>query len=74
MMDISGSIFRKSALHASNVIERNLALVSKLTGKNIYDAIESDFARPIAMQDFDRSRQKKISNILIDRMSRRSVS
>ena len=31
----------------------------KLTGKNIYDALESDLARPIGMQDFDRSRQKK---------------
>lgn len=33
----------------------------KLTGKNIYDALESDVARPIGMQDFDRSRQKKVS-------------
>jgi CubicO group peptidase (beta-lactamase class C family) len=33
----------------------------KLTGKNIYDALESDIARPIGMQDFDRSRQKKVS-------------
>jgi CubicO group peptidase (beta-lactamase class C family) len=32
----------------------------KLTGKNIYDALEADFAHPLAMQDFDRSRQKKI--------------
>jgi CubicO group peptidase (beta-lactamase class C family) len=31
----------------------------KLTGKNIYDALETDFARPLAMQDFDRVRQKK---------------
>jgi len=29
------------------------------TGRNIYDALESDLARPIAMQDFDRSLQKK---------------
>ena len=35
----------------------------KLTGKNIYDALESDLARPIGMQDFDRSRQKKISTM-----------
>jgi CubicO group peptidase (beta-lactamase class C family) len=33
----------------------------KLTGKDIYDALESDLARPIGMQDFDRSQQKKIS-------------
>src|SRR5207302_6198969 len=31
----------------------------KLTGKNIYDALESDFAKPLGMQDFDRKRQKK---------------
>jgi len=34
----------------------------KLTGKNIYDALETDLARPIGMQDFDRARQAKISN------------
>jgi CubicO group peptidase (beta-lactamase class C family) len=32
----------------------------KLTKKDIYDALESDLARPIQMQDFDRARQKKI--------------
>ena len=32
----------------------------KMTGKNIYDALESDLARPIGMQDFDRERQKKV--------------
>src|SRR6266849_412148 len=31
----------------------------KLTGRNIYDALETDLARPIGMQDFDRDRQKK---------------
>ena len=34
----------------------------KLTGKNIYDALESDLAHPIGMQDFDRARQVKIIN------------
>ena len=33
----------------------------KLSGKNIYDALETDLARPIAMQDFDRAKQKKDS-------------
>jgi len=33
----------------------------KLTGKTIYDALESDLARPIGMQDFDRGLQKKDS-------------
>ena len=32
----------------------------KLTGKNIYDAMETELARPIGMQDFERARQKKI--------------
>jgi CubicO group peptidase (beta-lactamase class C family) len=31
----------------------------KLTGQNIYDALETDLARPLGMQDFDRARQKK---------------
>jgi CubicO group peptidase (beta-lactamase class C family) len=31
----------------------------KLTGKNIYDALEADLARPLGMEDFDRARQKK---------------
>jgi CubicO group peptidase (beta-lactamase class C family) len=35
----------------------------KLSGKNIYDALESDLARPIGMQDFDRSSQIKASNL-----------
>jgi len=35
----------------------------KFTGKNIYDALESDLARPIGMQDFDRARQVKVSNL-----------
>jgi CubicO group peptidase (beta-lactamase class C family) len=29
------------------------------TGRDIYDALESDLARPIGMQDFDRALQKK---------------
>lgn len=32
-----------------------------LTGRNIYDALESDLARPVGMQDFDRRRQTKVS-------------
>jgi len=32
----------------------------KLTGKNIYDALQTDLAEPMQMQDFDRSKQKKI--------------
>jgi CubicO group peptidase (beta-lactamase class C family) len=32
----------------------------KLTGKNIYDALQTDLAEPLQMQDFDRGKQKKI--------------
>ena len=35
------------------------AAFEKLTGREIYDALETDLARPIGMQDFDRSAQKK---------------
>lgn len=31
----------------------------KLTGRDIFDALETDLAKPIGMQDFDRSLQKK---------------
>jgi CubicO group peptidase (beta-lactamase class C family) len=32
----------------------------KLTGKNIYDALQSDLAVPLQFQDFDRARQAKV--------------
>ncbi len=35
------------------------AIFERLTGRSIYDALETDLARPIGMQDFDRSRQRK---------------
>jgi CubicO group peptidase (beta-lactamase class C family) len=35
------------------------AAFEKLTGRNIYDAMETDIARPIGMQDWDREAQKK---------------
>jgi CubicO group peptidase (beta-lactamase class C family) len=31
----------------------------KLTGRDIYDALETDLARPVGMEDFDRARQRK---------------
>ena len=39
------------------------AVFEMLTGMNIYDALESDLARPIGMQDFDRWRQRKSGNL-----------
>jgi CubicO group peptidase (beta-lactamase class C family) len=35
------------------------AIFEKLTGRDIYDALENDLARPIGMEDFDRSLQRK---------------
>jgi CubicO group peptidase (beta-lactamase class C family) len=35
------------------------ALFEKLSGRDVYDAVESDLARPLGMQDFDRARQRK---------------
>jgi CubicO group peptidase (beta-lactamase class C family) len=39
------------------------AVFEKLTGRDIYDALETDLARPIGMQDFDRSRQRKSGDV-----------
>jgi CubicO group peptidase (beta-lactamase class C family) len=39
------------------------AVFEKLTGRDIYDALETDLARPIGMEDFDRSRQKKTGDL-----------
>lgn len=30
-----------------------------MTGRDLFDALESDLARPVGMQDFDRARHKK---------------
>jgi CubicO group peptidase (beta-lactamase class C family) len=35
------------------------AAFEKMTGRDIYDALETDLARPIGMQDFDRALQRK---------------
>jgi CubicO group peptidase (beta-lactamase class C family) len=35
----------------------------KLTRKDIFDALETDLARPLGMQDFDRARQRKNSSM-----------
>ena len=39
------------------------AIFEKLTGRDIYDAVETDLARPIGMQDFDRARQRKSGDL-----------
>jgi len=38
-------------------------IFEKETGRDIYDALESDLARPISMQDFDRSTHKKSGDL-----------
>jgi CubicO group peptidase (beta-lactamase class C family) len=35
------------------------AVFEQLTGRNIYDALDTDLARPLGLQDFDRARQVK---------------
>jgi CubicO group peptidase (beta-lactamase class C family) len=35
------------------------AIFEQLAGRDIYDALETDLARPIGMEDFDRSKQQK---------------
>lgn len=35
----------------------------KLTGKNIFEALQTDLAKPIGMQDYDKKRQKKNSGL-----------
>lgn len=39
------------------------AIFEKLTGRDIYDALETELARPIGMQDFDRSAQRKSGDL-----------
>src|SRR5262249_59432342 len=38
------------------------AVFEKLSGRDIYDALDENIARPIGMEDFDRARQKKSGN------------
>ena len=37
----------------------------KLTGKSVYDTLESDLAKPIGMQDYDPKAQKKIPTVSV---------
>jgi CubicO group peptidase (beta-lactamase class C family) len=40
-------------------------IFEKETGRNIYDALESDLAKPIGMQDFNRKAQIKSGNLRV---------
>ena len=39
------------------------AVFERLTGRDIYEALETDLARPLGMQDFDRARQVKSGDL-----------
>ncbi len=39
------------------------AIFGKCTGRDLFDALETDLARPIGMQDFDRARHQKTGDL-----------
>jgi CubicO group peptidase (beta-lactamase class C family) len=41
------------------------AVFEQITGRNIYDALQSELAQPLEMQDFDRSRQVKNGDMAV---------
>ena len=43
------------------------AVFERLTGRNIYDEIQSQLAMPLQFQDWDRSAQRKSGNLLMSR-------
>jgi len=43
------------------------AIFEQLTGVDIYDALETDLAVPLQMQDFDRSAQRKGGNLQVSK-------
>jgi CubicO group peptidase (beta-lactamase class C family) len=63
--DLASAPPRNSQKHGTYYLYSNWdfnvlgTIFEKETGRDIYDALESDLAKPIAMQDFDRSLQKK---------------
>jgi CubicO group peptidase (beta-lactamase class C family) len=63
--DLASAPPRGSQPHGSYMLYSNWdfnavgAIFEQETGRNIYDALESDLARPIGMQDWDRSAQRK---------------
>jgi CubicO group peptidase (beta-lactamase class C family) len=63
--DLASAPPRGSQPHGTYMLYNNWdfnavgAIFEQETGRNIYDALESDLARPIGMQDWDRSAQRK---------------
>jgi CubicO group peptidase (beta-lactamase class C family) len=63
--DLASAPPRGSQRHGSYYLYSNWdfnalgSIFEKETGRNIYDALEADLARPIGMEDFDRAAQVK---------------
>ncbi len=63
--DLASAPPRNSQKHGTYYLYNNWdfnalgAIFEQETGRNIYDALETDLARPIRMQDFDRAGQRK---------------
>jgi CubicO group peptidase (beta-lactamase class C family) len=63
--DLASAPPRGSQPHGTYMLYNNWdfnalgAVFERETGRNIYDALETDLARPIGMQDFNRAEQKK---------------
>jgi len=63
--DLASAPPRNSQKHGTYYLYNNWdfnalgAIFEQETGRNIYDALETDLARPMQMQDFDRASQRK---------------
>jgi CubicO group peptidase (beta-lactamase class C family) len=63
--DLASAPPRNSQKHGTYYLYNNWdfnalgAIFEQETGRNIYDALETDLARPIHMQDFNRAEQRK---------------
>jgi CubicO group peptidase (beta-lactamase class C family) len=63
--DLASAPPRNSQKHGAYYLYNNWdfnalgAIFEQETGRNIYDALETDLARPLRMQDFDRAAQRK---------------
>lgn len=69
--DLASAPARNSQKHGTYYLYSNWdfnvlgTIFEQETGRNIYDALESDLARPIAMQDFKRELQQKDGDLTV---------
>ena len=69
--DLASAPPRNSQRHGTYYLYSNWdfnvlgTIFEQQTGRNIYDALESDLARPIAMQDFKRELQQKDGDLTV---------